>query len=135
MIIPELDILLIITIPLIILIAIAYVVIRFSWERQKHCPRCNIPVTIYADFCRNCGLKLINRCPNCDKYVRGDQRLCGHCGYSFEGFEEVKETPEYIVVERGSPAPTKPNYCPTCGSNIKNAENLRFCEYCGSKLV
>ena len=102
--IPTLEFLIVITIPLIITIAIAYVVIRFSWERQKHCPRCNIPVTAYAEFCKNCGLKLINRCPNCNKYIRGDQRLCGYCGYSFEGFEEVKETPQYVIVERGSPA-------------------------------
>jgi predicted amidophosphoribosyltransferase len=131
----ETELILIITVPLLILIIISYIVIRFSWQSQKYCPRCNIPVSIYADFCKNCGLKLISRCPNCDKYIKEELGYCRFCGYSFEYFEKVKETPEYIIVERGSPAPVRPNFCPACGTSLKNAESLRFCEYCGSKLV
>lgn len=131
------DILLVlsITIPFIIIIIIALVIIRFSWEPQKYCSRCNNPISIYSEYCRNCGLKLITMCPNCDQYLRVGITFCDNCGYKFEYFEESKEPKEYEIIKKGSPAPEKPNFCPTCGANLKDAENLRFCEYCGSKLT
>ncbi|MFX0033715.1 MAG: zinc ribbon domain-containing protein [Candidatus Hodarchaeota archaeon] len=131
------DVLLVLSIiiPIIIIIIIALVIIRFSWEPQKHCPRCNIPISIYSEYCRNCGLKLITMCPNCNQYLRVGITFCDNCGHKFEYFEESKEPIEYKVIKKGSPAPEKPNFCPTCGGNLKDAENLRFCEYCGSKLT
>lgn len=131
----ELNFVLIITILSLVILIPAFLIIRYSWESKKYCPRCNIPISIYAEYCRNCGLELIKKCPNCNKFLNPKLNYCRNCGYTFEFFQKVTETPQYVVVEKGDPAPAKPNFCPTCGSSLKNAENLRFCEYCGSKLV
>lgn len=61
--------------------------------------------------------------------------FCDNCGHEFEYLEEPKSTREYEIIKKGSPAPEKPNFCPTCGASLKDAENLRFCEFCGSKLT
>jgi len=74
-------------------------------------------------------------CPNCNQYLRVGITFCDNCGRKFEYFEESKEPKEYEIIKKGFPAPEKPNFCPTCGANLKDAENLRFCEYCGSKLT
>lgn len=121
-------------IPLIIISIIVIIVIRFSWESQKYCPRCNIPISVYSEYCRNCGLKLITLCPDCNKYLRIGTNLCNNCGHKFDFFDESKEKPEFEIVQKGSPAPEQANFCPTCGANLKNTENLRFCEFCGARL-
>ncbi len=130
----EFSLIFILIVPLLILMIIGILIIKFSWNPQNYCSRCNYPVSIYAEFCRNCGLQLISRCPNCDAYVREGVRICPTCGYSFEKKELISEPIEYKVVEKGSPLPLKPNFCPTCGASLKNAENVRFCEYCGSRI-
>ena len=131
----EIQVILPTIIPLIIIVIIALILIRFSWKPQKHCPRCNIPISDYSEYCRNCGLKLITMCPNCNQYLQAGTTFCDNCGYKFEYFEESKEKQEFEIVQKGSPAPEKSNFCPTCGANLKDAENLRFCEYCGSRLT
>ena len=130
-----LNFLVIIIILILVVLVPAFILIRYSWESKKYCPRCNIPVSIYAEYCRNCGLELIKKCPNCDKFLNPKLNYCRNCGYTFEFLQKVTETPQYVIVEKGDPAPSKPNFCPTCGSSLKNAENLRYCEFCGSKLV
>lgn len=121
-------------IPIILIIIIVIIVIRFSWKPQKYCPRCNTPIGTYSEYCRNCGLKLIMHCPNCNQYLRAGVPFCDNCGYKLEYIPGPKELREYKVIKKGSPAPEEPNFCPTCGASLKGAENLRFCEFCGSKL-
>lgn len=121
--------------PIIIIIVIAIIIIRFSWEPPKYCARCNSPISVYSEYCRNCGLQLIIQCPNCNQYTRAGMTFCDNCGHEFEYLEEPKSTREYEIIKKGSPAPEKPNFCPTCGASLKDAENLRFCEFCGSKLT
>ena len=131
----ELVILLVIVIPILVITFIGLVVYRYSGESKKHCPRCNIPISVYTEFCRNCGLKLINKCPNCNIYMDGNINYCDSCGFEFPKYEGDKLPFEYKVYEQGEHVPEKPNFCQTCGASLKNAENLRFCEFCGTKIV
>ena len=126
----ELIILLVIVIPILVITLIGLIVYHYSGESKKHCPRCNVPISVYTEFCRNCGLKLINKCPNCNIYMDGN-----NCGFEFPKYEGDKLPFEYKVYEPGEHLPEKPNFCPTCGASLKNAKNLRFCEFCGSKIV
>ena len=47
---------------------------------------------------------------------------------------EEKEIFNHKVLKEGSPLPKMNNYCPNCGSKLRNQENLKFCEECGEKL-
>ena len=131
----EMIILLVIIIPILVITFIGLIVYRYSGESKKHCPRCNIPISVYTEFCRNCGLKLINKCPNCNIYMDGNINYCDSCGFEFPKYEGDKLPFEYKVYEQGEHVPEKSNFCQTCGSSLKNAENLRFCEFCGTKIV
>ena len=131
----EVVILLGIIIPIIVFTFIGLIVYRYSGKSQKHCPRCNVPISIYTEFCRNCGLKLINKCPNCNIYMDGNINYCDECGFEFPKYEGDKLAFEYKVYNEGDNVPEKPNFCPTCGASLKNAQNLRFCEFCGSKII
>ena len=124
----------VIIIPIIIIAFIGLIVYRYSGESKKTCPRCNIPISVYTEFCRNCGLKLINKCPNCNIYMDGNINYCDNCGFEFPKYEGDKLPFEYKVYEQGEHVQEKPNFCQTCGASLKNAENLRFCEFCGTKI-
>lgn len=124
-----------------ILIPIAFLLIatfqamsHFFWIAEKICPRCNVPTSIYSEFCRNCGLKLLHRCPSCRKYLSTERQFCDSCGYEFKYIEEEKEPFKYEVLEEGTPAPQKPNFCTTCGARIKSEEEIKYCEMCGAKI-
>ena len=131
----EVVILLVIIIPILVIAFIGLIVYRYSGESKKHCPRCNIPISVYAEFCRNCGLKLLNKCPNCNVYTDGNINYCDSCGFEFPKYEGDKLPFEYKVYGQGEHVPEKPNFCQTCGASLKDAENLKFCEFCGSKIV
>ena len=120
--------------PIILFILLGLLIYRYTGESRKSCPRCNYPISIYTEYCRNCGLKLINKCPNCNIYTDGKLNYCDNCGYEFPKYDGEKLPFEYKVYEEGQELPEKPNFCPTCGISLKDAENLRFCEFCGSKI-
>jgi len=86
----ELVILLVIVIPILVITFIGLIVYRYSGESKKHCPRCNIPISVYTEFCRNCGLKLINKCPNCNIFMDGNINYCDSCGFEFPKYEGDK---------------------------------------------
>ena len=48
------SILLLLVIPVIIFVIIGIVVYRYSGESKKYCPRCNVPTSVYTEYCRNC---------------------------------------------------------------------------------
>jgi len=131
----EFGILMLIIIPLIVFVIIGLIIYRYSGDSKKFCPRCNVPISIYTEYCRNCGLKLINKCPDCNIYMDGNIHYCDNCGYEFPEYEGDKLPFEYKVYEKGERVPKKPNFCNTCGASLKNVENLRFCEFCGWKIV
>ena len=131
---PGFELIIPIGIPVVVLTAIAVIFIKFSWNPQHYCSRCNYPVSIYAEFCKNCGLKLIIRCPNCDNYIREGLSQCSSCGYALKPKVHEKKSEEYSIIEKDSKLPLRSSYCPTCGANLKNAQNIRFCEFCGSRI-
>ena len=82
-----------------------------SCYNEQH-PLMEVPTPISLHACKKCGSPLTGAIP-----VK----------------EEVKQ--DYIIIQEGGKIPDKPNFCPTCGSSLKNAENLRFCEHCGAKII
>ncbi|MFX0049138.1 MAG: hypothetical protein ACFE8G_13405, partial [Candidatus Hermodarchaeota archaeon] len=54
----EIGIIIMILLPILILSLIGLLIYRYSGESKKSCPRCNFPISIYTEYCRNCGLKL-----------------------------------------------------------------------------
>ena len=121
--------------PIILFVLLGLLIYRYTGESKKSCPRCNYPISIYTEYCRNCGLKLINKCPNCNIYTDGKLNYCDNCGFEFPKYEGEKFPFEYKVYEEGDQVPEKPNFCPTCATSLKDVANLRFCEFCGSKIV
>ena len=107
---------------------------RYFWLEEKLCPRCNAPTGKYSEFCRNCGHKLFFRCISCGKYMRAGAQFCDNCNIELEHTEEEKESFEYPIVEKDSPLPEMPNFCETCGAEVKHTGTIRFCEECGAKL-
>ncbi|MHA1456422.1 MAG: double zinc ribbon domain-containing protein [Promethearchaeota archaeon] len=111
------------------------IISRISGPSQKRCQRCNYPVGDYAEFCKNCGLELLTRCPNCDRLQRTENFACKNCRTPLTAPPKEKIKQDYIIIQEGTKLPEKSNFCPTCGSSLKETENLRFCEFCGSKLT
>jgi hypothetical protein len=120
----------------IIILPILWLIIyRISGPSQKKCQRCNYPISDYAEYCKNCGLELLTRCPNCDRLQRTENFACKHCRTPLNAPPEEKDKRDYVIIQEGATLPEYANFCPTCGSNLKETENLRFCEFCGSKLT
>ncbi|MHA1670090.1 MAG: double zinc ribbon domain-containing protein [Promethearchaeota archaeon] len=121
---------------LFIILPILFLIIyRIAGPSQKRCQRCNFPVSDYAEFCKNCGLELLIRCPNCDRLQRTENFACKFCRTPLTAKPREEDTQDYIIIQEGGILPENANFCPTCGSNLKGTENLRFCEFCGSKLT
>ncbi|MEE9377895.1 MAG: zinc ribbon domain-containing protein [Candidatus Lokiarchaeia archaeon] len=107
---------------------------HYFWLEKKICPRCKAPTTKYSDFCRNCGYKLWFKCISCGNYMRSRTQFCDKCNIELDHSIEEKEIFNHKVLKEGSPLPKMNNYCPNCGSNLRNKENIKFCEECGEKL-
>ena len=120
---------------LLILPILWIIISRISGPSQKKCQRCNFPVGDYAEYCKNCGLELLIRCPNCDSLQRTSNFACKNCRTPITIPQTEPAKQDYVIIQKGAVLPEKSNFCPTCGSNLKETENLRFCEFCGSKLT
>lgn len=126
----------IIFLPLSFLIVVAFQAIsEHFWSPKKICPRCYAPVGIYSEYCRNCGLKLIKKCPTCGNYYKSEILACKKCGHQFSTFDKEKRPVEYQIIQKGTSLPEKPNFCPYCGSNLMNEKiESNFCPLCGEKI-
>jgi predicted amidophosphoribosyltransferase len=120
----------------LIILPILWIIINhISGPSQKRCQRCNYPVGDYAEYCKNCGLELLTRCPNCDRLQRTENFACKFCRTPLTAPSTERRPQDYVIIQDGAPLPGRVNFCPTCGANLKEIENLRYCEYCGSKLT
>ena len=116
------------------LLVVLQLMSRYFWPEKKVCPRCNSPTGKYSEFCRNCGYKLFYKCISCGKYMRAEAQFCDNCDIELEHSEEDREIFKYPKVEKRSPLPEMPNFCETCGAEVKHTGVIRFCEECGAKL-
>ncbi len=107
---------------------------QYFWLEEKMCPRCNSPISIYSEFCRNCGLKLLFKCISCGKYIRADTQFCDNCNIELKHVEEEREVFQYKILEKGSPLPEIPEFCSNCGVKLNNPGVIKFCEECGEKI-
>ena len=82
------------------------------WTPRKVCPRCKAPVSIYSEYCRNCGLNLIKKCPNCGNFLKADIMKCTSCGHQFSILEKEEKLIEYQIIHKGTPLPERANFCP-----------------------
>ena len=126
----------IIFIPLSFLVVVAFQAMsEHFWTPKKICSRCNAPISIYSEFCRNCGLKLIKKCPTCSRFVKFDITKCNTCGHEFSALEIEKQPVEYQIILKGMSLPEKPNFCPICGANLMSEEEiLEICPFCGGQI-
>jgi predicted amidophosphoribosyltransferase len=119
---------------LALFIPISWIIIsKLSGPAQKRCPNCNSPVSDYSETCHNCGFRLLISCPQCEKIIRSDAIFCPVCGFQLRA-EMIR--PSINALKTTFQGSKKGNLviCPTCGSKLEKAENLRYCEYCGTKL-
>ncbi|MFX1394418.1 MAG: zinc-ribbon domain-containing protein, partial [Promethearchaeota archaeon] len=126
----------IIIIPISLIIVAAFQAMSEQfWKPKKYCSRCNAPVSLYSKFCRNCGLKLFNKCPQCGKEIKSETIKCDGCGFKFQQTEGKHEPIKYQVIEKGSKLPERANFCINCGSNLIRLEkNNETCPFCGENI-
>ncbi len=129
--------------PLIgLLLFVYYIISKYFWDAKHFCPKCHSPVSIYSEYCKSCGLKIMIKCPNCGNYIRLDENdECNNCGYAIDKERLFTKTHRPLVIDNlylsaeTSIAQT-PEFCPRCGVKLNSKQiNLRFCESCGERLV
>jgi predicted amidophosphoribosyltransferase len=116
------------------LIVVVQLTSRYFWLEKETCPRCNAPIGKYSEFCRNCGLKLWFKCLSCGRYMRVDTKFCDNCNIELKHTQKERETFQYEIIKNGTPLPKKPNFCANCGAELRNKENIKFCEECGEQI-
>ena len=88
---------------------------------------------MYSEFCRNCGLRLIKKCPECGRYINSEKEICTNCGYELPSYKIKKVPEEYQVIKKGMPTPEKANFCPNCGVKLID-KDVDVCSICGQKI-
>ena len=126
----------IIILPISLIIVAAFQAMsEHFWKPKKYCTRCNAPLSIYSKFCRNCGLKLFNKCSQCGKYLKHELIKCDKCGFEIQQTEEKVEPIKYQVIEKGSKLPERSSFCTNCGSSLIRYEKINeICPVCGIKI-
>ena len=100
------------------------------WTPKKTCPRCSAPISIYSEFCRNCGLRLINKCPSCGNFYKLDIEKCDKCNYIFPKQDKIIEDSSFEIIKKRDKFPEKANFCPHCGADLRHKEYLIACPFC-----
>lgn len=67
------------------------------------------------------------RCPECDKLISKNARVCAGCGYRLKESQFKKSDAKEINLLNHSI-----EFCPNCGSNVN--ESMKFCRECGHLL-
>ena len=94
------------------------------------CPQCSADVKKEAQFCSNCGYRMVVastevHCSNCGTIVSEDSVFCSNCGTRIE-----RDATSNPVVEVENVVPKRS--CPSC-NNIVAVDDM-FCPECGTKI-
>lgn len=94
------------------------------------CPQCSADVKKEAQFCSNCGYRMVVastelHCSNCGAVVSEDSVFCSNCGTRIE-----RDATTNTVVEVENVVPKRS--CPSC-NNIVSDDDM-FCPECGTKI-
>ncbi|MFO8020113.1 MAG: hypothetical protein R6U96_15925 [Promethearchaeia archaeon] len=125
---------------IIIFIAIGLVVLlicsKYFFEPNYMCPRCGLELeSIYTEVCPQCNLRLFVKCTDCGTYVRTyvdghPIQYCLRCGGRLKSRLEKITDP----IVREPKRRQKVNYCPNCGSSLRDEKNPKYCPLCGKKI-
>lgn len=94
------------------------------------CPQCSADVKKEAQFCSNCGYRMVVastelHCSNCGAVVSEDIVFCSNCGTRIE-----RDATTNTVVEVENVVPKRS--CPSCNNIV--ADDDMFCPECGTKI-
>lgn len=53
--------------------------LKFFFKQTKRCPQCDSSVSIYSEYCSNCGFQLLKKCHNCGNIMRYNEEICRKC--------------------------------------------------------
>lgn len=85
-------------------------VVRKLEANQVECPKCKT-INTGTKFCKECGAKLTNECPQCHASVGFGVKFCPECGGSLQSNTTI---------------------CYNCSAEV--GEGQKFCPECGAKL-
>ncbi len=111
-------------------------VLGFFFRPDKRCPQCNTRVSIYAEKCPNCGLKLLKRCSNCGNIMNMEDTVCKKCGKEYKILIIPDDADlQFDYVPENEKVSESIKVCPHCGVPLEpNQDDKEFCDVCGGKL-
>ena len=110
---------------------------QFFFDPKKHCPRCDTPIpSVYTEKCVRCGLQLLTKCSDCNKYLNtyvngAPVQFCGQCGSKLA--KEIEKIKISTTLESYIATAKKVNFCPTCGVNLDEEDSPHYCPLCGGE--
>jgi RNA polymerase subunit RPABC4/transcription elongation factor Spt4 len=120
----------------IIVIVSIQAVLHLFFRPDKHCPQCDAPVSIYAEECPNCGLKLLKKCSNCGTIMSREATVCPKCGKEHKILIISDDTElEFDHIPQNEKSYSSEKACPHCGTILRAAQkDKKYCDLCGGKL-
>ena len=120
----------------IITIVSIQIFLQFFFRPDKKCPQCNALVSIYAETCPNCGLKLLKKCSNCGNIMNTESTICKKCGKRYKIMIIPEDAELKFEYEAGRKKRTQSEqFCPHCGAFLESGKkDSEFCDVCGGKL-
>lgn len=108
------------------------------YTTNAKCPNCKSILDEGAQFCRNCGIQVMQKCPKCNTPIKSGA-YCDKCGTP--AAVPASSQPNQIVGQNAQAAPNAqsvnaPNnqrrFCPACGAPVD--ANMTICGNCGFTL-
>ena len=106
---------------------------RFNEKKKlKICPQCQTPLrSVYSSLCQACGLELIKRCPDCDRYI--SVFTTHNCSPKIKSFARpLTKFNHFQISTRKLEGSLPPIKCSRCNKVVDG--NSSFCWYCGARI-